>query len=295
MAKVTDTIKNLAIQAGVDTEDAGLKTFLGNASLASIGIPDEIANKIQSGLLTIESAKANPSIKKHFTSEFETAYEKELDSLVSDDLKDKWNETKKNEKKLADKIKAYNKLVTENETGKVKSTFDKDKSTLATEIENLNKQVSSAKEAHKAEVEKISGERSLDKINWELNSQYNGYQYALEKKDGMNMPKDACIITAKQFVDSKMKELGLNFIADENGNLALRTTVGTKYMPNNKEISAKDFISKTLTDANLLQVSAPKKEEEYRRTPTSEKESKGISKVLSKNEELLRQQLELQN
>jgi cell division protein FtsB len=50
----------------VDTSDESLKAILG----ISIDIPDEVAQKIQSGLVTLDAAKSDSGVKDHFISSF---------------------------------------------------------------------------------------------------------------------------------------------------------------------------------------------------------------------------------
>jgi hypothetical protein len=71
------------------------------------------------------------------------------------------------------------------------------------------------------------------------------------------MPKDACIETAKIIANRKLKESGLKVVADEGGNIVLRTNEDTPYFEQNKQVTVNDYLSKVFADNNLLQTSAP--------------------------------------
>lgn len=67
MTVIGTFISTLAKKAGIDESDKGLIDVLSNADLSKIKIPDDLANKLNEGLLSIEAAVDNhPAPKKLF-------------------------------------------------------------------------------------------------------------------------------------------------------------------------------------------------------------------------------------
>lgn len=64
--KVGQLIAEQLEKLGADTTDESLKSVLG----ISVDIPDEVAQRIQSGLITVEAAKSDSAVKDHFITSF---------------------------------------------------------------------------------------------------------------------------------------------------------------------------------------------------------------------------------
>ena len=61
-----DYMNQLAVSAGVASDDADLKTFLSSPSIMGAEFPKTVADKISSGLMTMDAARNNPNLHKHF-------------------------------------------------------------------------------------------------------------------------------------------------------------------------------------------------------------------------------------
>lgn len=66
MANLGEFLFSLAKDSGIDTDSDQFKGFMGQTQFESADIPSEIVSGIKSGFLTLESAKNNSDLNKHF-------------------------------------------------------------------------------------------------------------------------------------------------------------------------------------------------------------------------------------
>ena len=82
MTKLTEVLKSIASQSGVSETE--LQSIMENSALASIEIDDAISTRLTVPRLTMESAKANPDLKKHFTAQALNGVDSEMQRLMND-------------------------------------------------------------------------------------------------------------------------------------------------------------------------------------------------------------------
>lgn len=251
--KLSEIFNTLATASGVDPNDAALTAILGNASLASIEVPDEISNRLTAPRLTMEAAKANPELKSHFTAQALNGVDAYLEKITSEygfdetaksEFKAETNTTKRIAL-VAAKIKAL-------EAAKVGTTGgEKDK--LAKDIETLNGQLATLKESHENEKTQLLAGFEKERINYDLRSMALGYNLNLPD----SLPADSKYAAVKALLDGSLTEKGVQIVRKDNA-LTLQTSAGTDFFDptTNQKVSVSDFFQKELANKGMLKAAS---------------------------------------
>lgn len=249
MTKLTEVLKSVALQSGVaETE---LQSILENASIGSIEIDDALSTKLMAPRLSMESAKSNPDLKKHFTAQAlngidaeldRTMQEMGLDATIQSEIKG-LDTTSKRVSKLTKKIQ-------EIESSKAKGNGDVTK--LNEQLTTLNNELKLAKDSIESEKATLRGEFEKERIDWTFNGILGNFNYALPQ----GTPKEAVIAFGRTIADRGLQEKGLK-IVNENGSLVLKTSENTDYFEGNVKVGLNEFVQKTLGNAKVLSVSSP--------------------------------------
>jgi hypothetical protein len=244
-ALLTTVFNNL----GVDISDPKTQSILGNPNLANLEFPEELSNRLtESKFYTKESALQNPEIRNTIRAEalngvdsligeLGKKYELDHESLDAINAQDK---SSKKYQKLVDSI-AETQAKKYNASGK-------DKDALNKQLEDLNAQMVKMRDKHSEEIRLEKNARKTDRLNWELDSIYNGIDYSMEA------PKNVAKKAARTIVEELAREKGISFDLGEDS-LRMVTKDGTEYFDNNVKISPADYIKRTLAENKLLKTS----------------------------------------
>jgi hypothetical protein len=260
--KLTDLLRDFAIKSGISDFDTNpaYKDFL---SLTT-EIPDNLASAMQTNLMTIESAKANPTLKSHFFAQAYNGVDTELERLIGDDLFDDNFRTEiKGEKSSTQRmVKAWTKqkeslvgkyeaqLAELKKTGKGGS---EEAETLRTQINSLNTQIANVRTEYEGKINTLKTEHESELTNLQLEQMLSGYRYAFPAE----VPMQARLAAVKAVLLPEITSKGLKIVR-KDGNLALLKSDGTDpYNETNQLITLKDLVSKTIADNKLLEVTPP--------------------------------------
>jgi hypothetical protein len=217
------------------------------ANAINIDVDDAIANKFNTDYFTHESALQNPEIRSKIKAEILNGTDAEIERLMGKfefddaakaDVK-KVDKTSKRLEALTDKIKE----LTEAKAGQTKVTKD----ALSKEIEKLNEQIVNIKTDYENKLQSEKVARKTDKINWELDGLYKGFEYALAAE------KNISVTMAKALIEKINADKGLKFDISEQG-IKIMTKDNTEYFENNVKVTPEDYIKKNLMDNKLLKV-----------------------------------------
>jgi hypothetical protein len=262
--KLGEFLNKLFTDVGIAYDDPSVKAVLSSPSIIELDVPDDLTGRVLSNLLTQEAAEANPKIKSLITAKALNPIDSKIEALAEKHgINDKWLVFKDaNVKRNADgrfntydAIEKFNDFIAEELKGKFAGASQGDKSKMIKDIEDLNAKILTTQQSYEQKIQQLQSERQSDRINWTLDNLYSSYKYAME--DTLKMPKEVCIETAKNIASKKLKENGLKVVADDLGNIVLRTSEDTPYFEQNKQVSVSDYFSKVFADNNLLQASAP--------------------------------------
>jgi hypothetical protein len=202
MPSVSELINDLALRAGIAEDNEHLKAVLSSPDLSKIQVPAELESMMASRLLTVNEAKTNPEVKNHFVATtlkgadkniLEAAEEFGVDPEDKDALNSETN-TYNRIKLLANAVKKF-------EAKKVGAT-GADKKALADEINKLNAEIVSLRDAKSAAVneERSNWERKL--YDMAMENHFSSYQY------GNGIPDEVNRQTARFMLEKKLNELG---------------------------------------------------------------------------------------
>ena len=258
MAKLKNFVNNLAVLAGLKEDNEQFKAALAALSDADVDIPDSLileiskglTNKDSEGYLTVEAAKNNEQVKKHFWAQFalqNSAFIRE--TLIEHGM------SEEEAKKIANdqNVPLYQRLrsLVDNITDKSGKGIKAPKEVE----EQLSKLNADLKEAIKAKEQAVLEERNnwISKLkNKTLESALSEFEF---RKD---IPKNAALITAKALLDEELKKAGFVVGFDpESASITLQTESGMTAYENNSPADFKAFASRVIADNKLLNVAAP--------------------------------------
>ena len=247
-------INELAIAAGVDSEAPELKSLLADAKLSAITIPTTVSNGIQSGLMTLESAKAKPELIGHFREAHLSRADKTLLETLAeleagDDVVNEIKGIKSTYDKIPAALKKIADLKTKAATAAASGATGKAAEYQKT-IDDLNAKVAGLNNAFAAEKQALLSGFDNERKDGVLNNLLMGYEYAGEQ------PKDVQAKLARLLLQDALAQKGYK-TEYENGNIVLKTNEGTKVFDNNKELTIKALTDKIVSDNKLIKVNAP--------------------------------------
>ena len=247
---IGEFLNSQALLSGLPADDATLKEFLSNPELSKIAVPDAISSKIKSSLLTIEQAKTNSDLKRHFTANALDPVDAKIKALIEEyQLPDDVRSQFENEKNSYNKLSM---LAKELQAAEVKKLSAKggDKQALVDEIAKLNAAiikeqtearnlVSSTQASHEARIHELMLEN-----------------YLSSQEFGNGMDKDVNILTSKALLQSAIAEKKAKIAME--GNKFKLVNADDPLLPYNENHSPVDFDTFTkrlLNEKKMLKVS----------------------------------------
>lgn len=241
--KLKDFTINALKVAGVT--DAELTEIVNAPNADEVVLSDDLIKKFNTGILTLDSAKANPNLKSHFNAQVYNGIdalvariveENDLDSLSKFDI----DSEKSTPKKIELLTKALNKKVG---TGKAPANAD--------EIKALNDQLLKLKTESELALKNKENEFENTLIQMQRTQYLSSKEYA-------NIPaeqKEIGIKIANEFINTALNEKGAILVRD-NGVLKLKSAKDPSldYYENNKAVTYNDFADGVLAQNNLLKV-----------------------------------------
>jgi hypothetical protein len=249
-------ITKMASMAGISSSDPDLVNILSNSDFTNYKLPEQFYSRLNSGILTPESARNNENLRKHFHAEILNGLDSNLESTIERyGIESDIAESIRSEKKTTEK---YNKLIEKlNDvySRKAQTSSKSDKKEYEEEIAKLNGQIKELSEA----VKKAPTERDqywTDKLKGKaVQNLLSNYKYAGED----NLPKDVLIETAQILLNRKLNEQKIRVEYNpENDNIGLKTESGMDFYKENSPISFKDFADSVLAENKLLDLGGSK-------------------------------------
>ena len=242
----------LAAKLGLQNDPA-LVSLLSNADFAQAEIDDTIAGKFNTGLMSLEGAKANNDLQKHFKASALNGVDAQATRFaeafgITDAIAAEQNTFKKLEilqAKMAEKIaEAAKKGGSESEAVKNLTKQNED-------LQFTIRKNAEAAEAAKAELLKAHQQEMLDML---INSALASKNYANKQLD-----TDVNVLTARTLLNQRLaaaKAIAVN----EGGKVVLKQAENPSMNfvdEGFKDVAFGDFVNKTLADAHLLAVAQP--------------------------------------
>lgn len=246
--KLIDFITTLTQKSGVDPNNDGLKNFLLNADLGKIEMPDEVVNKVNTSLLTMDAAKNNADLHKHFSGQTYNGIDAKLRRMFEELGYDaSYVDEFPKETKTTDKIVALMTKIRDTEKAAAIAGKGKD-SELTKQVNELNEKLATVVKQHKTELEAKDVQYKEQLTGYQIDNLLSGFDFVFPKE----MPKETQVTTARAVLNSALLSAGVKpTLAD--GQWKLLRADGTEYYDDaHSKVSFKDFARKTLDGNKLL-------------------------------------------
>lgn len=248
-----DLLNTLAAKIGLQNDPA-LIDLLSSADLAKHDVSDNLAQRFDTGLMSLDGAKNNRDVLNHLKPIILKAADDKFAILaekygIANEMQSEQSTYKKIdllESALATRLAEMEKKAQSNQ-----NTKGEEAAQLTQQIAELQKQIatiSATKDNELAEYKKATAKQQLDML---VNSELNGKRYANQDLGDTN------IDIARALITRAMQEQRATLIND-NGTLKLKQTdnpsldfVDSGYKP----VSFGDFVNRILADKHLLEVS----------------------------------------
>lgn len=252
MATLAEQLSALLLKSGVAESDPTLVKI--KSLLETVEVPENYLNENlgKAGYMTIESAKNNSDLVKHFRATILNGLDSELANSYADLGLDEATITKLSEEKNSFKRAALlAKTVKELEATKAKATGG-DKAAIQAQIDALNKQVSD---------EKLARQQSEKAIRDEYEGKISDYQMKtlLASLNLVESAKEEQFLLAHTKVKNALAEKGVK-IVNENGVQKLVNSEGLDYQENNNKVGLNDFVNKVMADNKYIVTATQQKE-----------------------------------
>lgn len=246
---IGELINNLAQKAGMQPDNADLKTLLASPELASINVPDALVTTLDSGLLSLEAAKNNhPDVKKKYFADAYDGIDKQLMALIANDTFDQSDVDEISREKSTSKKQEL--IISKLKTA-AKSAKGADK-------DEINRQIAAAHEAArlaKQEVENVKSEYEgkISKIQLQAATKaiFGNYKTIYD-----DLPPAIKTATMEALIMQGLQDKNAELKTDEHGNLTLVSKDGSNvFGENHVQLTPQSFLDKTF--APILKVSGP--------------------------------------
>lgn len=254
---VGELLNDLSGKAGIKGDDAKLKEFLNNQTLAAIVVPDEIATPIIRELMNRDSAANDSGLRGLFHKQAL----KVPDDTIAEEIADLDEAAKKeilDELSTSKKIKLLKKKFIEL-TEKKFAIDPKDKESkakLEKEIERLNGQIKNVEDGANLKVSEMQKDYKQKELDYDVRSYLASKRYAFDKVD-----HEVNVDTAYGVLQRALAERKAKVVKDASGvkRLVQSDNPDLEYFENNNKVKFGDFADKVLANSNLLFVTDPKK------------------------------------
>lgn len=245
-------ITKLAAMAGMDTSSTDFVSLLSNSEFSNYKLPDDVLSRINSSLMTMDSARNNETLRKHYHAEILNGLDTNIESImerfnVETDIADAIRQEKRTTEK-------YNKLVeklNDLHSRKAQSTSKSDKAELENEIGKLNGQIKDLNDKLKVAPQERDAFWTEKLKSKAIQNMLTSYNYAGEK----DIPKEVLIETASVLLNRKLNEqkVRLDYSADSDS-ISLKTESGMDFYKDNTPVSFKSFADQVLAESKLLAI-----------------------------------------
>lgn len=243
-----ELIHSLAERTGFD--QSLMKELLEDPYLAKINLPDGFKTAVSNTLITMNEAKINPEIKKHFAGNLLGSVDAVINDMLDEyAMPDDIKTAVKSETSTFERVKLFTKSLAKLKE-EMASAAGGDKAKLVQQINQLNADIAAAKDQLKSEVSKVSGEWQGKFSDHLVSSKFTGYDYAME-----NVPVDVQASSARILFERKLAEKG-GKIKFEEGKLKLvsATDDSLPFTIDNKQVEFDSFADSVVAENKLIKV-----------------------------------------
>ena len=249
MANLGEFLNATFLNAGLDIENEALKSLV--TAAASSQIEDSLVSKFNESYLTVNSAKNNPELRKHFYALALNGLDAEIDGTIAElGLDESAVERIKGEKSSFKRASLLAKTIKELESQKANSGSASAKAEIQAKIDSLNAEVVRLRDEKVKAVSEVENRYKGEINNILLNGFFGSYDYSAP------VSKDVNVKIARQLIEEEIAKKGYK-LDNENGSFKLSTPEGLEVFENNQKVGFKEFSERLLAQHNLLAVNKP--------------------------------------
>ena len=251
MPTIGELINNLALKAGVASDNDELKSLLASPELATVQVPDTLNSTIEKSLLSIEAAKNNhPEIKRKYTADAYNGMDAHLISILGsdtfdaadlDEIKKEISTSKKYELAIA-KLKAAK----ANAKGVDKDAINKELEAAHAAAKAAKDEVAAVKNEYEGKIKNIHRAAAIKAV-------FGNYKTIYDE-----LPADIKTATMEALINKALQDKNADLTVDDNGNLVLMSKDGSNvFGSNHVQLTPQSFLDQSF--APILKVSGPPK------------------------------------
>lgn len=250
--KLGDFLNTMAAKVGVQN-DPNFVAILSNAALATAEINDEIANRLNTGLMSFEGAKNNGELKSHFTASALNGVDAQLNRIASQYGEIDGFTTEKNTFKRMDILSEFiSKQIADLKSKSPNDvTKDAEVKRLTTELANMQTQLAQLTDSKNREIADLTARHANEILQSRIDYALTGKNYANKQLPNVEI--------AKTLLNAELAAKGAKVIND-NGVLKLKQTANPEmdFVDDGfKPVGFDAFVDKLLADKSMLAVSKP--------------------------------------
>lgn len=247
--KIGTLLNNLAKKAGYNTESPEFTDILS----ANLEIPDELNEALNSKLLTEESAKNSPALKKHFRSSILDGVDKNILSLFDEfEFDDATRQEITGIENTYERIPALAKKIRDLE-GQKASAGKTDKAQLQEQINRLNQEKAQLIKQYDDQIKSIRQEAQNEITTTLFRNSLAEVDLAEDQFD-----RETMLTLAEQRLNKELAAQGAK-VVNKNGVLTLvqASDEALDFYKDNKLVSYRDFRDQVLSSAKIIKVNKP--------------------------------------
>ena len=252
--KLGDFLNTMASKTGLQNDPTFVAFIQANPQLASVELDDKVAVPINTGLMSLDGAKNNADVKKHFDALVLNAIDSKLNPLAAEYGATADFEAEKSTYKridiLTQKIAAK---IAEIKDSSSDASKDAEVKRLTGKMQELQQQLTTLTTDKNNEIANIKSAHAKEMLNTLIDINLSGKTYANKAVDAKTN-----LTIAKALLDSKLAERGA-IVINENGQLKLKNATSPELDlldESNQPLTFAQFTDKVLADAKLLEVSS---------------------------------------
>lgn len=250
--KLGDFLNTMAAKIGAQNEQQ-LISLLSNSQLANVDIDDNLANRMNTGLMSLDGAKSSTDVKKHFDAMALNAIDAKLLPLAQAYGASADFDTEKSTYKRIDILaKKIEEQIAAAKGSSTDVTKDAEVKRLNGELQKLQQQLTSFTTDKENEIATLKSSHAKQMLDTLIDIDLSGKAYANKAVDAATN-----LTIAKAVLNAKLAERGA-LVVNDGGKLKLKNSNAPELDlldEGNKPVSFASFADRILADAKLLEVS----------------------------------------
>ena len=248
-------LNTMAAKLGAQ-QNPHLVSLLANNQLTQAEIHDDLANLLNTGLMSLDGAKNNSDVQNHFKPIILKGVDERLDAIAKQFGFETELAAEKSTYKRAEIIASKMQALIDAEKNKNGQPSEKENQ-LNQQLQQLQSQLQTAIAAKDDEIAQLKQAHESQLLSMLIDAELGDKPYANDA-----IPRNVNVMTARNLVDAMLKEKGVVAIND-NGTLRLKQAANPTldYMDEGfKPVSYSSFADKVLADSKMLRVSTAGKQ-----------------------------------